>query len=141
MVAFSQLKRREDIAYGWKGKGSTVHLLTEGNGLPRAYLVTAAKVSEVTVGLKVVDRVRVPRHRGVPRSVPPAWEPTEAMTVLTLGMNCDDGGFSLPYLVENGPIVGASQHVPRRPMRSASFAGRWSGVTAGWTTGPAGHAV
>jgi hypothetical protein len=51
----------EDIAYSWKGKGSTIHLLTEGNGLPLAFLVTAANVAEVTVGLKVVDRVRVPR--------------------------------------------------------------------------------
>jgi hypothetical protein len=47
--------RGEDIAYGWKGKGSTVNLLTEGHGLPLAFLVTAANVAEVTVGLKVVD--------------------------------------------------------------------------------------
>ncbi len=31
-------KRGEDIAYGWKGKGSTVPMRTEGNGLPRAFL-------------------------------------------------------------------------------------------------------
>jgi transposase len=60
----------EDIAYGWKGKGSTVHLVTEGNGLPLAFLVTAANVSEVTVGLKVVDQVRVPRPQGRPRRRP-----------------------------------------------------------------------
>jgi transposase len=69
-----QLRARQkggtDIAYGWKGKGSTVHLLTEGNGLPLAFLVTAANVAEVTVGFKVVDRVRVPRPQGRPRKRP-----------------------------------------------------------------------
>jgi transposase len=59
-----------DIAYGWKGKGSTVHLVTEGNGLPLAFLVTAANVAEVTVGLEVVDRVRVPRPKGRPKQRP-----------------------------------------------------------------------
>jgi hypothetical protein len=59
-----------DIAYGWKGKGSTVHLVTEGNGLPLAFLVTAANVAEVTVGLEVVDRVRVPPASGTPQAAP-----------------------------------------------------------------------
>ena len=63
-------KGGEDIAYGWKGKGSTVHLVTEGNGLPLAFLVTAANVSEVTIGLEVVDRVKVPRPQGRPRQRP-----------------------------------------------------------------------
>ena len=63
-------KRGEDIAYGWKGKGSTIHLVTEGNGLPLAFLVTAANVSEVTVGLKVIDQVKVPRPQGRPRQRP-----------------------------------------------------------------------
>jgi IS5 family transposase len=34
--------------------------------LPLAFLVTAANVAEVTVGLKVVDQVRVPRPQGRP---------------------------------------------------------------------------
>jgi hypothetical protein len=38
--------------------------------LPLAFLVTAANVSEVTVGLKVVDRVRVPRPKGRPKQRP-----------------------------------------------------------------------
>ena len=63
-------KRGEDIAYGWKGKGSTVHLVTEGNGLPLAFLVTAANVAEVIVGLKVMERVKVPRPQGRPRQRP-----------------------------------------------------------------------
>jgi transposase len=44
--------------------------VTEGNGLPLAFLVAAANVSEVTVGLKVVDRVRVPRPKGRPKQRP-----------------------------------------------------------------------
>jgi hypothetical protein len=63
-------KRGRGYAYGWKGKGSTVHLVTEGNGLPLAFLVTAANVSEVTVGLEVLDRVKVPRPQGRPRQRP-----------------------------------------------------------------------
>jgi hypothetical protein len=66
----SKIQGGEDIAYGWKGKGSTVHLVTEGEGLPLAFLVTAANVSEVTVGLKVVDRVWVPRPKGRPKQRP-----------------------------------------------------------------------
>jgi transposase len=44
--------------------------MTEGNGVPLAFLVTAANVAEVTVGLKVVDRVRVPRPQGRPKRRP-----------------------------------------------------------------------
>ena len=70
MAVSCRPKRGEDIAYGWKGKGSTVPLVTEGKGLPLAFLVTAANVSEVTMGLKVVDQVRVPRPQGRPRQRP-----------------------------------------------------------------------
>ena len=70
MAASCWAKRVRGYAYGWKGKGSTVHLVTEGNGLPLAFLVTAANVSEVTVGLEVLDRVKVPRPQGRPRQRP-----------------------------------------------------------------------
>jgi hypothetical protein len=60
MAALSLPKSEEDIAYGWKGLGSTIQLLPEGNGLTLAFLATAANVAEVTVELKVVDQVRVP---------------------------------------------------------------------------------
>jgi hypothetical protein len=38
--------------------------------LPPAFLVTAANVARVMVGLKVVDRVRVPRPQGRPKKRP-----------------------------------------------------------------------
>ncbi len=68
----SAKKGGQDVEYGWKGKGSTVHTMTEGQGLPLAFDVTVANVSEVTVGLDVVDRVRVPRPRGRPKKRPVA---------------------------------------------------------------------
>ena len=58
------------MGYGRKGKGSSIHLLTEGNGLPLAFLVTAANVADITMGLEVVDRVRVARPRGRPKKRP-----------------------------------------------------------------------
>jgi hypothetical protein len=45
-------------------------MVVEGQGLPLAFLVTAANVAEVTVGLKVVDRVWVPRPQGGPKQRP-----------------------------------------------------------------------
>lgn len=47
-------------------------MITEAQGLPLAFEVTAANVAEVTVGLEVVDRVRVPRPKGRPRKRPKA---------------------------------------------------------------------
>ena len=44
--------------------------MTEGNGVPLAYLITAANVSEVTVGLEVLDQVKVLRSQGRPRQRP-----------------------------------------------------------------------
>jgi hypothetical protein len=132
----SNIQGGEDIVYGRKGKGSTVHLLTEGNGLPLAFLVTAANVAEVTVGLTVLDRVRVPRPQGdAPSSDRPAWGPTKVMTVRNSGRDCDGGGFSLRYPCGYGPTAGVGLAALQRPTRSASLAGRWSGATAGWTTG------
>ena len=66
----SAKKGGEDIAYGWKGKGSTVHLVRDGNGLPLAFSMTAANVSEAIVGLEVKDRVKVPRSPGRLRQRP-----------------------------------------------------------------------
>lgn len=63
-------KRGPGVGYSRKGKGSTLHLLTDGSGIPLAFLVTAANVSEQKVALAVVDRVRVPQVRGRPRQRP-----------------------------------------------------------------------
>jgi hypothetical protein len=128
-------KGGEDIAYGWQGQGSTVHLLTAGQGLPLAFLVTAANVAEVTVELKVVDWVRVPGPKGRPKQRPGRLAVDKSEDSAEFRQGLRRGGFNLPYLAENGPMAGASLGVPQRPTRPASIAGRWSGVTAGWTTG------
>lgn len=47
-----------------------MHVLTEGQGVPLAFDLTAANVAEVVVGLDVVDRVRVPRPQGKPKKRP-----------------------------------------------------------------------
>jgi hypothetical protein len=98
MAVSCLLKRGEDIAYGWKGKGSTIHLVTEGNGLPLAFLVTAANMSEVTVGLQVVDQVRVPRPQADLTNAQPAWPLTKVTTALISGGSFAEEGFSHPYL-------------------------------------------
>ena len=59
----AQQKGGEDLAY-WKGKGGTVHLITADNDLPLAFPVTAADVSEATVGLEVLDQVKVAQTSG-----------------------------------------------------------------------------
>ena len=128
-------KGGEDIAYGWKGKGSTVHLLTEGHGWPLAFLVTAANVAEVTVGLKVVDRVRVPRPKGRPKQRPGRLAADKSYDSAEFRQGLRRGGIQPSIPRRAWPNRGASLGVPQRPTRPASIAGRWSGVTAGWTTG------
>ena len=105
--------------------------------MPLAYLVTAANVSEVTVGLKVVDRVRVPRRHGRPKKRPASLGADKSYDSADFRyeLNCDDGGFSLLFPNGNGPNAVAGRDVPQKLMRLASLAGRWRGVTVGWTTG------
>jgi transposase len=69
MAALSQQKRGRGYRLWLEGPGQH-GLLTEGNGLPLAFVVRGANVAEATVGLKVVDRVRVPRLKGRPKQRP-----------------------------------------------------------------------
>jgi len=95
-----------------------VHLLTEGNGLPLAFLLSAANVAEVRVGLEVVEQVRVPRPQGRPKQRPASLAADRSYDSAESGLDC-----------------GASQVVLPKSMRAARVGGRWSGVMAGWTTG------
>ena len=70
MAALSLAKKGRRYCLWLEGQGQYGHLVAEGNGLPLAFLVTEANVSEVAVGLKVVDQVRVPRPQGRPRQRP-----------------------------------------------------------------------
>lgn len=49
----------EEIAYGFKGKGTTTHLLVDGNGSPVAFVSTAANGDERQQVEPLVDRVQV----------------------------------------------------------------------------------
>ena len=49
----------EEIAYGFKGKGTTTHLLVDGNGSPVAFVSTAANGDERQQVEPLIDRVQV----------------------------------------------------------------------------------
>lgn len=55
---------------GRKGKGSTIHVMTDGAGIPLVTLVTGAQVHEGQVAMDLVDGVWVPRPQGRPKQRP-----------------------------------------------------------------------
>jgi transposase len=57
------------VGYGRKGKGSTIHVVTDGNGLPLAVDVTSATVYETKPVLKLLDTIRVQGSRGRPKQL------------------------------------------------------------------------
>ena len=60
MVFFSRGKGGgEEIEYGFKGKGTTSHLLVDGNGSPVAFTSTAANGDERQQVEPLLDRVRM----------------------------------------------------------------------------------
>ena len=50
--------RREDVAYGHKGKGILIHTLTEGNGLPVANCTTPANGNEREQLIPLIDSTK-----------------------------------------------------------------------------------
>ena len=58
------------VGYGRKGKGSTIHVVTDGNGLPLSVEVTSATVYETKPVLKLLDSIRVRGSRGRPKQRP-----------------------------------------------------------------------
>ncbi len=58
------------MGYGRKGKGATIHLIADGNGLPLSMAVTAATVHETKPVLMMLDKIRVRRSRGRPQQRP-----------------------------------------------------------------------
>lgn len=58
------------VACGNKGKGATIHLATDGHGLPLAFAITTARVHDLKPALAVVDGIRVPQPQGRPRTRP-----------------------------------------------------------------------
>lgn len=61
----------DDVAYGFKGKGVTNHLLTDGNGMPIALSSTAANQSEQGEVEGLLGKARIPLpDGGRPKSCP-----------------------------------------------------------------------
>lgn len=61
----------EDVDYGYKGKGVTIHSLTDGQGMPLAILSTSAKVYEPTQVEPLLDSILLLHGRvGHPRKRP-----------------------------------------------------------------------
>jgi transposase len=64
----------ERTGYGWKGKGVTLHSLSDEDGHPLALLSTAAGESEKDQVIALMNRVRVPLPQGRPKQRPKILE-------------------------------------------------------------------
>jgi len=63
-------KGGESVGVGYKGKGSTVVVVCDAQGLPLGLTLGSAAENERQQGQRAVDDVRVPRRRGRPRKRP-----------------------------------------------------------------------
>jgi transposase len=61
----------EDVGYGFKGKGITMHALTDGNGMPLSIISTSAQKSEQSQVMPLLEKARVsgPKRKR-PRNCP-----------------------------------------------------------------------
>jgi hypothetical protein len=99
--------------------------------LPLAFLVTVANVAEVTVGLKVVDRVRVPRPKGRPKKRPTSLAADKSYDRLISGGSFAGEVFSRLFQDECGKTAAAGQGDLLWYINSARVAGRWNAATGG----------
>ncbi len=60
----------DDVDHGYKGKGSTIHLLVDGEGMPLAESTTAANGSERDQVIKLINSVKINCGEGRPKSCP-----------------------------------------------------------------------
>ena len=90
MVFFSRGKGGgEEIEYGFKGKGTTTHLLVDGNGSPVALTSTAANGDERQQVEPLLDRVRVRIERVQERlGMIPIFEADKATMPTNSETNC-----------------------------------------------------
>ena len=65
----------EEVDYGYKGKGVTIHLLVEGNGMALAVISTRASAGEREQVPKLLKQVKVRNGKGRPRSNPKEIHP------------------------------------------------------------------
>jgi IS5 family transposase len=75
MVFFSKGKGGgEEIEYGFKGKGTTTHLLVDGNGFPIAFTSTAANGDERQEVEPLLDSVEKHISRVLSKGIIPIFE-------------------------------------------------------------------
>ena len=108
--------------------------MTEGNGLPLSFLVTAANVSEVTVGLEVVDRVKVPKPQDRPRQRPASLAADKSYDSADFRWELRRRGIQLSIPRREWKTVADGQVDHLWCITSARVAGKWNGATGGWTT-------
>lgn len=60
----------QEVEYGYKGKGVTIHLLVEGNGMPLSTVSTGAAGNERDNVSNLFDRVHVYHGYGRPKRCP-----------------------------------------------------------------------
>ena len=59
----------QHVDYGYKGKGVTTHLLTEGNRMPLSVVVTGASGDERKQVIPLLEQVKI-RRKGRSKSCP-----------------------------------------------------------------------
>lgn len=64
----------EGVGYGWKGKGVTLHSLSDGNGRPLAVISTSANESEKDQVILLLNQLWVHSLKGHPKQRPKILE-------------------------------------------------------------------
>ncbi len=94
----------DDVAHGYKGKGVTIHLLVDGNGMPIAESTTAANKSERDEVIVLLGRAQINTKKGRPKSCPQAVQ--------------FDKGYDSQNLREEIRRKGIKPIIPRREWRN-----------------------
>jgi IS5 family transposase len=94
MVFFSVGKGGgEEVEYGYKGKGTTTHLLVDGNGSPLTFESTAANGDERQQVETLIDRVQ--------KHVDGLWELKDKVTVFEADKGYDANHLRIKLLKRN----------------------------------------
>jgi IS5 family transposase len=99
------------VAYGGKGKGVLIHVLTDGNGLPMSGCTTAANGDERQQVLPLIDQVNV--------KTAPVGRPKKRFKVLAA-----DKGYDARWLRQKLRQRGIRGQIPKRRWRGKPRIGR-----------------
>lgn len=99
------------VAYGGKGKGILIHLITDGNGMPISCCTTAANGDERQQVLPLLDRIKVKSA--------PVGRPKKRFKVLAA-----DKGYDAKWLRQKLRQRGIRGQIAKRQWRSKKPLGR-----------------